>query len=57
MPLTDVTVKNAKASKKSVKLFDGRGLYLEVSPSQRQMVEVEVSIRGQRETSVFGRLS
>jgi integrase len=26
-------VRNAKAGKKSVKLFDGRGLYLEVSPS------------------------
>jgi hypothetical protein len=33
MPLTDVLVRNAKAGKKSVKLFDDRGLYLEVSPA------------------------
>jgi integrase len=33
MPLTTTAVKNAKSGKKSVKLFDERGLYLEISPS------------------------
>jgi integrase len=33
MPLTDTAVRNAKPSKKAVKLFDDRGLYLEVSPA------------------------
>jgi integrase len=33
MPLTDTAVRNAKSGKKAVKLFDDRGLYLEVSPA------------------------
>ena len=32
MPLTDTAVRNAKPAKKTIKLFDDRGLYLEVSP-------------------------
>ncbi|HPB99703.1 MAG TPA: Arm DNA-binding domain-containing protein, partial [Polyangiaceae bacterium] len=31
MPLTDVTIRNAKPGEKTVKLFDERGLYLEIS--------------------------
>lgn len=33
MPLTNTAVRNAKPSKKTQKLFDGGGLYLEVAPS------------------------
>lgn len=33
MPLTDPTVRNAKPTGKTRKLFDGGGLYLEVAPS------------------------
>jgi integrase len=33
MPLTNTTIRNIKSGKKTVKLFDERGLYLEVSPS------------------------
>jgi hypothetical protein len=33
MPLTDTKVKNAKPGLKTVRLFDEKGLYLEVSPS------------------------
>src|SRR5271156_148159 len=33
MSLTNTAVRNAKAGKKTVKLFDERGLYLEISPS------------------------
>lgn len=32
MPLTDTTIRNAKPAGKTIKLFDERGLYLEVSP-------------------------
>ena len=32
MPLTNTTIRNVKPGKKTVKLFDERGLYLEVSP-------------------------
>jgi integrase len=33
MPLTDTAIRNAKPGEKPVKLFDGGGLYLEVSPA------------------------
>lgn len=33
MPLTDTAIKNTKPSSKPVRLFDGGGLYLEVSPA------------------------
>jgi integrase len=33
MPLTNTTIRNAKAGDKSRKLFDGGGLYLEVTPA------------------------
>lgn len=33
MPLTNTTIRNVKSGKKTVKLFDERGLYLEISPS------------------------
>lgn len=33
MPLTDAAIRNAKPGEKTIKLFDERGLYLEVSPA------------------------
>ena len=33
MPLTDTSIRNAKPANKAKKMFDGRGLYLEVAPS------------------------
>src|SRR5277367_6076677 len=33
MSLTDTAIRNAKPGKKAVRLFDERGLYLEVSPA------------------------
>jgi len=33
MPLTDTAVRNAKAGSKTARMFDERGLYLEVSPA------------------------
>src|SRR5580692_2800784 len=33
MPLTDTAIRNAKPSSKPTRLFDERGLYLEVSPT------------------------
>lgn len=33
MPLTDAKIRNAKPGEKPIKLFDERGLYLEVAPS------------------------
>ncbi len=33
MPLTDTAIRNAKPQQRAVRLFDERGLYLEVSPA------------------------
>ena len=33
MPLTDIAIKNVKSGNKTIRLFDGGGLYLEVSPA------------------------
>lgn len=33
MPLSDVAIRNAKPAAKAQRLFDGRGLYLEIAPS------------------------
>ena len=33
MPLTDLVVRNALPGPKTLRLFDGGGLYLEVAPS------------------------
>lgn len=33
MPLTDTTIRNAKPGKKAIRLYDERGLYLEISPA------------------------
>ncbi|MDW7647435.1 MAG: Arm DNA-binding domain-containing protein, partial [Nitrosomonadaceae bacterium] len=33
MSLTDTAIKNAKPSDKTARLFDGGGMYLEISPS------------------------
>jgi len=33
MPLTDTAIRNAKPGEKPIKLFDERGLYLEISPA------------------------
>ena len=33
MPLTDPAIRNAKPADKPIRLFDGGGLYLEISPT------------------------
>src|SRR5436309_2064926 len=33
MSLTDTSIRNAKSGKKPIRLFDGGGLYIEVSPA------------------------
>jgi integrase len=54
MPLTDVLVRNAKAGKKSVKLFDGRGLYLEVSPSGGKWWRLKYRFEGKEKRVSLG---
>ena len=33
MPLTDTSIRSTKPGKRPIRLFDARGLYLEISPS------------------------
>jgi Arm domain-containing DNA-binding protein len=54
MPLTDVLVRNAKAGKKSVKVFDGRGLYLEVSPSGGKWWRLKYRFEGKEKRVSLG---
>jgi integrase len=54
MPLTDVLVRNAKAGKKSVKLFDGRGLYMEVSPSGGKWWRLKYRFEGKEKRVSLG---
>ena len=56
MPLTDTGMRRA-APKSLYKLFDERGLYLEISFCRRSMVATEIQIRGAAEPGVSGRLS
>jgi Arm DNA-binding domain len=44
MPLTDIKIRSAKPRDKAYKLFDGGGLYLEVTPTGRQVLALEISI-------------
>ena len=43
MSLTDTAIRNAKPGEKSVRLFDGGGLYLEVSPTGGRWWRLKVS--------------
>jgi hypothetical protein len=57
MSLTNTTIRNVKSAKKPLKLFDERGLYLEVSPSGGRWWRLKYPIQGQGKAAVPGRLS
>ena len=44
VPLTEAQVRNAKRREKNYKLFDGQGLFLEVSRSANAELQLERSI-------------
>ena len=46
MPLTDTAIRNAKPSPKPKRLFDGGGLYLEVTPSGRRYWRIKYRYAG-----------
>jgi hypothetical protein len=54
MPLSDIKIRNAKPAEKPVRLFDERGLYLEVSPAGGKWWRLKVQIRRQREAFSLG---
>lgn len=54
MPLTDTAIKNAKPSEKHIKLFDGGGLYLEVSPAGGKWWRLKYRFRGREKRISLG---
>ncbi len=54
MPLTDTTIRSAKAPAKTFKLFDGGGLYLEVSPAGGKWWRWKYRFGGKEKRLSFG---
>lgn len=54
MPLTDTTVRNARAGQKAIRLFDERGLYLEVAPSGGKLWRLKYRFAGKEKRLAFG---
>lgn len=54
MPLTDTAIRNAKPSRKVVKLSDGGGLYLLIQPHGTKLWRMGYRIGGKQKTLAFG---
>ncbi|MCP1120512.1 tyrosine-type recombinase/integrase [Robbsia andropogonis] len=54
MPLTDTQIKNVRPAEKAVKLFDGGGLYLEVSPAGGKWWRLKYRIAGKEKRVSLG---
>lgn len=54
MPLSDTECRNAKPGAKSVKLFDGGGLYLEVSPAGGKLWRLKYRFAGKEKRLALG---
>lgn len=54
MPLTDVSVRNAKPSQRPSKLFDGQGLYLLVQPRGGKLWRLKYRFAGEEKLLSFG---
>ena len=59
MPLNDRQIKNAKPAEtgKKAKLFDGGGLYLEVTPAGGKIFRLKYRIGGKEKTLTIGKYS
>lgn len=55
MPLTDVQIKNLKSAEKPVRVFDGNGLYLEVSPAGGKLFRFKYRFNGKGKTLSLGK--
>ncbi|MBN8745678.1 MAG: integrase arm-type DNA-binding domain-containing protein [Thiomonas arsenitoxydans] len=54
MPLTDTAIRNAKPGAKSVKMFDGAGLYLEITPSGGKLWRLKYRFMGAEKRLALG---
>ena len=57
MPLNDRQIRNAKPNEagKKAKLFDGGGLYLEVTPAGGKIFRLKYRINGKEKTLTIGK--
>jgi len=54
MPLTDATIRNARPGEKPIKLFDGGGLYLILTPTAARWWRFDHRYGGKRRTLSMG---
>jgi Arm DNA-binding domain len=54
MPLTDTAIRNARSSLKPAKLFDERGLYLEISPAGGKWWRLKYRFEGKEKRLSLG---
>ena len=55
MPLTDVKIRNAKPADKPQRLWDGGGLYLEVSPAGGRLWRLKYRFQGKEKVLALGK--
>lgn len=55
IPLTDVAIRNAKAADKPVKLFDGAGLFLQVTPTGGKLWRFKYLFDGKERLLALGK--
>lgn len=54
MPLSDTSIRNAKPESKAVRMFDGGGLYLEVSPAGGKLWRLKYRFDGKEKRLALG---
>lgn len=54
MPLTDVTIRNAKPGEKPVRLYDDGGMYLEISPAGGKLWRLKYRFDGKEKRLAMG---
>ena len=55
MPLTDAAIRAAKPKERSYKLFDGGGLYLEISPAGGRLWRLKYRFLGKEKRLALGK--
>lgn len=55
MALSDLAVRNAKPGTKPVRMFDGGGLYLEVTPSGGKLWRLKYRFAGKEKVLALGK--
>ena len=54
MPLTDISIRNAKPGAKSKKLSDGFGMYLEITPAGGRYWRIKFRVAGKEKRLSLG---